>query len=304
MQKKKKSEPAGTRRYGEFPQEVPTIKANCPTQWDISTYLTDHVKKMSCKISILCLFVLAANVNGGAVSYVSGGIALDGGIGLGGLHNGIGLGGLDNGIGLGGLDNGIGLTRVSLGGLGGRIGLGGGGLDNGIGLGRVSLGGLGGGIGLGGLNNGIELGRVSLGGLGGGIGLGGLDGGLGLGGLGLGGLKLARLQPIATKIAVAPANSIVSPSIGIAKTIDYHTPPKYEYKYAVADHKTGDQKEQTEQRIGDVVHGQYSLAEPDGTIRVVNGFNAQVSRIGHAIHPQKSYVSSSLGLGGLGLKLL
>uniref|UniRef100_A0A6P7GZ30 Adult-specific cuticular protein ACP-20-like n=1 Tax=Diabrotica virgifera virgifera TaxID=50390 RepID=A0A6P7GZ30_DIAVI len=63
--------------------------------------------------------------------------------------------------------------------------------------------------------------------------------------------------------------------------------------YGVKDLKTGDNKEQKEERLGDVVKGQYSLAEPDGTIRVVkytadkvNGFNAVVERIGKAVHPQ------------------
>lgn len=59
------------------------------------------------------------------------------------------------------------------------------------------------------------------------------------------------------------------------------------------DGHTGDQKSQHEVRDGDVVKGEYSLVEPDGTIRKVqytadhhNGFNAVVSRIGHAVHPQ------------------
>lgn len=68
--------------------------------------------------------------------------------------------------------------------------------------------------------------------------------------------------------------------------------PKYEFNYGVADSHTGDQKSQTEIRDGDVVKGSYSLAEPDGTIRTVqytaddhNGFNAVVTRTGHAAHP-------------------
>lgn len=68
--------------------------------------------------------------------------------------------------------------------------------------------------------------------------------------------------------------------------------PKYEFKYGVADGHTGDQKSQVEERDGDVVKGQYSLVEPDGTIRTVdytsdphNGFNAVVTRSGHAAHP-------------------
>ncbi|KAK9739628.1 Insect cuticle protein [Popillia japonica] len=69
--------------------------------------------------------------------------------------------------------------------------------------------------------------------------------------------------------------------------------PKYEFKYGVSDGHTGDHKNQEEVRDGDVVKGSYSLTEPDGTIRTVhytadkhNGFNAVVSRSGHAVHPQ------------------
>lgn len=48
--------------------------------------------------------------------------------------------------------------------------------------------------------------------------------------------------------------------------------------------------------------GAYSLAEPDGTTRIVeytadkhNGFNAVVKRIGHAHHPQNYNTHSSSG---------
>lgn len=58
------------------------------------------------------------------------------------------------------------------------------------------------------------------------------------------------------------------------------------------DPHTGDVKHQTEQRDGDVVKGQYSLLEADGTTRTVdyqadahNGFNAVVTRTGKAVHP-------------------
>jgi hypothetical protein len=60
----------------------------------------------------------------------------------------------------------------------------------------------------------------------------------------------------------------------------------------VNDQHTGDIKQQSEQRDGDVVKGQYSLVEPDGTTRTVkytsdkhNGFNAEVIKSGHATHP-------------------
>ncbi|RVE52434.1 hypothetical protein evm_002828 [Chilo suppressalis] len=66
---------------------------------------------------------------------------------------------------------------------------------------------------------------------------------------------------------------------------DHYTYPKYEYEYAVSDKKTGDQKHHHETRDGDKVHGEYSLVEPDGSLRKVqydaddhNGFNAVVSK--------------------------
>ncbi|XP_047986440.1 cuticle protein 7-like [Leguminivora glycinivorella] len=63
------------------------------------------------------------------------------------------------------------------------------------------------------------------------------------------------------------------------------TQPKYEYKYEVSDHQTGDRKSHWERREGDKVRGAYSLYEPDGALRTVeytadavNGFNAVVRR--------------------------
>ncbi|XP_044268185.1 adult-specific cuticular protein ACP-20-like [Tribolium madens] len=94
---------------------------------------------------------------------------------------------------------------------------------------------------------------------------------------------------------------------GGERIVDLYAPPKYEFKYGVGDPKTGDQKEQTEVRLDDVVKGQYSLVEPDGTIRVVkytaddkNGFNAVVSRIGKAAHPT-ILTPGGIKLDGIGL---
>ncbi|CAH2107138.1 unnamed protein product [Euphydryas editha] len=74
---------------------------------------------------------------------------------------------------------------------------------------------------------------------------------------------------------------------------EYYAYPKYAFDYSVNDPHTGDHKTQWETRDGDVVKGAYSLAEADGTTRIVeytadkhNGFNAVVKRIGHARHPQ------------------
>lgn len=67
--------------------------------------------------------------------------------------------------------------------------------------------------------------------------------------------------------------------------------PKYQYNYGVADSHTGDVKSQHEVRDGDVVKGQYSLVEPDGSVRTVdytaddhNGFNAVVTKSGPNVH--------------------
>ncbi|XP_055621811.1 cuticle protein 7-like [Toxorhynchites rutilus septentrionalis] len=74
--------------------------------------------------------------------------------------------------------------------------------------------------------------------------------------------------------------------------VDYYDHPKYAFNYGVADHSTGDVKSQHETRDGDVVKGQYSLVEPDGSVRTVdytadpiNGFNAVVSKTAPLIHP-------------------
>lgn len=60
---------------------------------------------------------------------------------------------------------------------------------------------------------------------------------------------------------------------------------QYSFAYGVKDDVTGDDKSQHETRDGDVVKGQYSLVEADGSRRIVdytadpvNGFNAVVSK--------------------------
>lgn len=74
---------------------------------------------------------------------------------------------------------------------------------------------------------------------------------------------------------------------------DYYAYPKYKFEYGVKDPHTGDHKSQWEVRDGDVVHGEYTLEEADGTTRVVqytaddkSGFNAVVKKIGKAHHPE------------------
>ncbi|KAK9869680.1 hypothetical protein WA026_003428 [Henosepilachna vigintioctopunctata] len=66
----------------------------------------------------------------------------------------------------------------------------------------------------------------------------------------------------------------------------------YSFSYGVKDLHTGDVKSQWERRNGDVIKGQYSLLEPDGSTRTVdytaddkNGFNAVVKYDQHFVHP-------------------
>ena len=67
--------------------------------------------------------------------------------------------------------------------------------------------------------------------------------------------------------------------------------PRYAFEYGVNDPHTGDAKEQREQRDGDVVKGQYSVVEPDGSVRTVDyvadwetGFHATVSKSAPTAH--------------------
>ncbi|KAL4710443.1 hypothetical protein ACJJTC_008845 [Scirpophaga incertulas] len=67
--------------------------------------------------------------------------------------------------------------------------------------------------------------------------------------------------------------------------VDYYAYPKYVFKYGVNDFHTGDIKTHHESRDGDVVKGQYTVVEPDGSLRTVdytadkhNGFNAVVHK--------------------------
>ncbi|XP_063379070.1 cuticle protein 19-like [Cydia fagiglandana] len=73
--------------------------------------------------------------------------------------------------------------------------------------------------------------------------------------------------------------------------VDEYAHPKYGYSYSVEDPHTGDHKSQHETRDGDVVKGEYSLLQPDGSFRKVtytadhhNGFNAVVHNTPPVIH--------------------
>ncbi|XP_075971157.1 uncharacterized protein LOC142973379 [Anticarsia gemmatalis] len=85
------------------------------------------------------------------------------------------------------------------------------------------------------------------------------------------------------QLQASPAMSPVTTESPIVSNSGNH--PKYEYKYEVSDHQTGDRKSHWERRDGDNVRGVYTLYEPDGALRTVeytadalHGFNAVVRR--------------------------
>lgn len=76
-------------------------------------------------------------------------------------------------------------------------------------------------------------------------------------------------SPVLAKIAEEPVDSV----------------PKYSFAYDVQDALTGDSKAHVENRNGDIVQGQYSFNDADGTRRIVdytadsvNGFKAIVRK--------------------------
>ncbi|XP_069696251.1 cuticle protein 21-like [Periplaneta americana] len=89
----------------------------------------------------------------------------------------------------------------------------------------------------------------------------------------------------ATPAFAAPAYAAPVAAPVTKAVVDHYSPPQYSFSYGVNDPHTGDNKEHHETRSGDVVHGSYSLIDPDGTRRTVeytaddvNGFNAVVHK--------------------------
>ncbi|KAK3926862.1 Cuticle protein [Frankliniella fusca] len=110
-------------------------------------------------------------------------------------------------------------------------------------------------------------------------------------------------SPLGPTVLTAPALSgaVLAGHVGLAapEVEPYDPHPRYSYSYGVSDPHTGDSKSQTEVRDGDVVKGQYSLVDPDGTRRVVdyvadpiNGFNAVVRKDALAVHPAPAVLAA------------
>ncbi|ALC47363.1 Ccp84Ad [Drosophila busckii] len=96
----------------------------------------------------------------------------------------------------------------------------------------------------------------------------------------------------AAPVATYGAPIAVAQKVVVKAAEEYDPHPQYRFSYGVDDKLTGDNKEQVEERDGDVVRGQYSLIDADGYKRTVqytadpiNGFNAVVNRepLGHVV---------------------
>ncbi|XP_047507095.1 cuticle protein 8-like isoform X2 [Pieris napi] len=105
---------------------------------------------------------------------------------------------------------------------------------------------------------------------------------------------IAPVFHAAPLVHAAPARAI------IAQHEEYDAHPSYDFSYSVADGHTGDNKSQHETRDGDVVRGEYSLVEADGSIRRVeysaddhHGFNAIVSNSAPA-HAASAYAPAAV----------
>ncbi|CAH1173765.1 unnamed protein product [Phaedon cochleariae] len=122
--------------------------------------------------------------------------------------------------------------------------------------------------------------------------------------------KLALLASIlaATNAAVLPAPAALVASPVLARIADdtFDPNPSYSFAYDVQDALTGDSKGQIENRANGIVTGQYNVAEPDGTRRIVdytadpiNGFNAVVRRaplgVARAVAPVAAPVVAAPG---------
>ncbi|XP_015372742.1 PREDICTED: cuticle protein 7-like [Diuraphis noxia] len=92
--------------------------------------------------------------------------------------------------------------------------------------------------------------------------------------------------------AVVHAAPVAYPAYPAAAYQPVNPNPAYSYKYGVSDPATGDYKTAEESLSNGVVQGQYSLAEPDGTVRTVSytaddvhGFVAQVTKGAKVVAP-------------------
>lgn len=92
-------------------------------------------------------------------------------------------------------------------------------------------------------------------------------------------------RTVVAPVAAAPAALVQTPVLARISDDTIDPNPSYSFAYDVQDSITGDSKGHIESRANGIVQGQYNVAEPDGTRRIVdytadpiNGFNALVRK--------------------------
>ncbi|GBP63185.1 Cuticle protein 19 [Eumeta japonica] len=83
-------------------------------------------------------------------------------------------------------------------------------------------------------------------------------------------VALHAAAPVAVSAAPLASRQLVTKNEHTEFIENYDAHPRYAYEYRVHDPHTGDIKQQHEERDGEVVKGQYSLVEPDGSVRTVD----------------------------------
>ncbi|XP_058830242.1 cuticle protein 19-like [Topomyia yanbarensis] len=92
-----------------------------------------------------------------------------------------------------------------------------------------------------------------------------------------------------------PAHEVhVEDKHGHGHTVDYVAKPDYQFEYGVEDPKSKVSQNRKEQRHDDDLHGEYSVQQPDGKLRVVKysankhtGFHAEVLIDGKPLYQEE-----------------
>ncbi|KAG5667447.1 hypothetical protein PVAND_015427 [Polypedilum vanderplanki] len=85
-----------------------------------------------------------------------------------------------------------------------------------------------------------------------------------------GSVSYVKRSDFNSDLGYASDSAAIEGSEGAWSKGDYYAYPKYKFEYGVHDPHTHDHKSQWETRDGDVVKGEYTLDEADGTIRKVS----------------------------------
>lgn len=114
-------------------------------------------------------------------------------------------------------------------------------------------------------------------------------------------MVLTASVAVFTEAEIAPIKAFQAPVLAKVSEEALVSVPKYSFAYDIRDALTGDSKSHIEDRNGDLVKGQYSLNDPDGTRRIVdytadsvNGFKAIVRKAPIVLIGEPSIIAEPL----------